>query len=252
MNRESFYLSTIADDAAECAAAFGLGLEIAEYCTACNMDEEFSATDAVVREKMALAKRFTLHAPFNELFPSAIDPKAVALAHSRLSQAVTLAGDYGIRKVVIHAGYMPRMYYRSWFEERSILFWKEFLRDKPTDVTLCLENVFEEEPEMLRSIVETVDDPRLRLCLDVGHVNCYSPVSVERWMDCCGPWLAHFHLHSNAGDFDAHGDFGTGTVPMETVLRLAEELCPYATAALETLRARPSVQWLAERGFLHD
>ena len=250
MKKEQFYLSTIAEDAAGCAAEYGLGLEIAEYCTASNMDECFPQTDAVVRKKMEAADRFVLHAPFNELFPTAIDPKAVQLAHSRLSQAVALAGAYGIRRVVIHAGYMPRMYYRNWFEERSVPFWREFLRDKPEDVTLCLENVFEEEPEMLRGIVAAVDDLRLRLCLDVGHVNCYSPIPVERWLRCCGPWLAHFHLHSNAGDFDAHGDFGTGTVPVEEVLRLAEELCPKATGTLETLRARPSVEWLAERGFL--
>lgn len=252
MKREHFYISTIADDAVECAAAYGLGLEIAEYCTASNMDEQFWQTDAVVREKMVGASRFVLHAPFNELFPSAIDPKAVALARSRLSQAVELAGSYGIRRVVMHAGYMPRMYYRSWFEERSVLFWRDFLIDKPEGVTLCLENVFEEEPEMLRSIVEAVDDPRLRLCLDVGHVNCYSPVSVERWLECCGPYLAHFHLHSNLGSFDAHDDLGAGTVPMEEVLDLAGELCPQATGTLETLRARPSVQWLAERGFLGE
>jgi len=95
MKKEQFYLSTIAEDAAGCAAEYGLGLEIAEYCTASNMDECFPQTDAVVRKKMEAADRFILHAPFNELFPTAIDPKAVQLAHSRLSQAVALAGAYG-------------------------------------------------------------------------------------------------------------------------------------------------------------
>ena len=38
---EKLYISTIAEDDAELAQKYGLGLEIAEYCTAWNMDEFF-------------------------------------------------------------------------------------------------------------------------------------------------------------------------------------------------------------------
>ena len=41
MENHRFYLSTIAADAAGTARQYALGLEIAEYCTACNMDEHF-------------------------------------------------------------------------------------------------------------------------------------------------------------------------------------------------------------------
>ena len=66
MENHRFYLSTIAADAAGTARQYALGLEIAEYCTACNMDEHFPETDAAVREKLAGIVRVTLHAPFNE------------------------------------------------------------------------------------------------------------------------------------------------------------------------------------------
>ena len=39
--KDQLFLSTIAPDAAEEARRHGLGLEIAEYCTAWNMDEQF-------------------------------------------------------------------------------------------------------------------------------------------------------------------------------------------------------------------
>ena len=52
MENHRFYLSTIAADAAGTARQYALGLEIAEYCTACNMDEHFPETDAAVREKL--------------------------------------------------------------------------------------------------------------------------------------------------------------------------------------------------------
>ena len=69
MRRENIYLSTIANDASEIAGKYGLGIEIAEYCTAWNMDDEFTATDASVQVKLDGIERKVLHAPFNELFP---------------------------------------------------------------------------------------------------------------------------------------------------------------------------------------
>ena len=40
-----FYLSTIDPNAHVTALRYGLGLEIAEYCTAWNMDEKFPEVD---------------------------------------------------------------------------------------------------------------------------------------------------------------------------------------------------------------
>ena len=99
MENHRFYLSTIAADAAGTARQYTLGLEIAEYCTACNMDEHFPETDAAVREKLAGIARVTLHAPFNELFPCAIDPRARAIAADRFREAIALAKGYGAEKI---------------------------------------------------------------------------------------------------------------------------------------------------------
>lgn len=52
MLKQKYYLSTIAMDAQEIAEHFGLGLEIAEYCTARNMDERYDVTHAELTEKL--------------------------------------------------------------------------------------------------------------------------------------------------------------------------------------------------------
>ena len=80
MKKDQLFLSTIAPDAAEEARRHGLGLEIAEYCTAWNMDEQFESTHAAVTKELTGVGRRLLHAPFNELFPCAVDPKARELA----------------------------------------------------------------------------------------------------------------------------------------------------------------------------
>lgn len=245
MDRTKYYISTTASDAAEAARRYGLGIEIAEYCTAWNMDREFAQTDAEVREKLEGIERRLLHAPFNELFPCAIDPKARKLAADRYRQAIALAKEYGAEKVIIHGGYNPWSYYPVWYVEESVKFWRDFLREDP-GVELVLENVLETEPEMLLSIVNGVDDPRLGLCLDIGHVNAYSKAPVTEWLERWAPRLRHLHIHNNDGSWDTHSPLDSGSIPVRELLRRAQELCPNATYTLELMEAGPSVRWLWE------
>lgn len=246
MNPKQVYLSTIASNAAELAEKYGLGLEIAEFCTACHLDEDFDRVDSMVRKKMNSSDRFVLHAPFNELFPCAIDPKARELARCRYRQAIALAQNYGASKVVIHGGYHPRMYYPVWYTEQSILFWKEFTAEIPEGMVVCLENVLEEEPMMLLDIIKGVDQSKLRMCLDIGHVNAYSGIPVMDWLEACGAFLSHFHIHNNDGSWDTHSALPEGTIPVAELLNRAERLCPDATFTLELPEAESSIQWLMD------
>ena len=249
MRRENIYLSTIADDASKVARKYGLGIEIAEYCTAWNMDDEFTATDASVQVKLDGIERTALHAPFNELFPCAIDKKAIALAADRYRQAIELAKRYGSPKVIIHGGYNPWIYYPVWYVEQSILFWKEFLREDP-GVEIILENVLETEPQWLLDIVKGVDDPRLKLCLDIGHVNAYSKISVMDWLENWAPYLSHFHIHNNDTSWDTHSPLTEGSIPMKELLEKASLLCPNATFTLELIEAEASVKWMADNDLI--
>ena len=250
MENHRFYLSTISADAADTARRYGLGLEIAEYCTAYNMDKRFSETDRTVREKLSGIARVTLHAPFNELFPCAIDPRARALAADRFREAITLSKRYGAEKVIIHGGYNPKMYYPCWYTEQSAVFWKDFLRVDP-GVDIVLENVLEEEPEYLLDMVRAAEHPRLGLCLDVGHANAYSDVPVSEWLKRFAPYLRHFHLHNNNGSCDAHAPLDQGSIPMKELLEKALALCPGATFTLELPEnTAHGALWLKENGFI--
>ncbi len=243
MKKVNLYLSTIDPQAGNIARKYGVGLEIAEYCTAYNMDDFFPETDAAVRKELEGVECRIFHGPFNELFPCAIDPLARKLAAYRFEQALKLSETYGARKMVLHGGYNPRLYYSCWYEEQSILFWKTFLEEHPGDFCVCLENVLEEEPGMLLNIVRGVDDPRLQLCLDVGHVNAYSPAPAQQWIDSWGEYLSHAHVHNNDGTADTHSGLLEGTLNMKTLLPKLE----HATVTLELPEIGDAVPWLLER-----
>lgn len=249
MNRKNVYISTTAPDASQLAVQYGLGIEIAEYCTAWNMDDEFISTDASVQKKLNGIGKRILHAPFNELFPCAIDRKARALAAERYRQAIGLAKTYGATKVVVHGGYNPWIYYPVWYTEQSIIFWKEFLREDP-GMEIVLENVLETDPQWLLDIVKGVGNPRLKLCLDIGHVNAYSKIPLNDWLENWAPHISHFHIHNNDTSWDTHSPLTEGTIPMKDLLEKAYLLCPDATFTLELMEAEASVKWMADNDLI--
>jgi sugar phosphate isomerase/epimerase len=246
-----FYLSTIGENAAELAREYGLGLEIAEFAYAVNMDEDFPRWDSIVRAKLKGIEKRTFHAPFGELCPASADPLIAEATRRRLQQSYETARRYGINKMVVHSGYVPRIYVKSWFAKRSAAFWRDFLASKPPEFTVVLENVMEESPELLLDIAEQTGDPRMLLCLDIGHAGGYfSKTSVLKWIELTAPRLGHAHFHNNYGSEDSHNPPGDGLIDMKAALTRLAELRPDLSAAAETQYPRPAVEWLARNGFI--
>ena len=248
--KNRIYLSTIDENAAVLAKNHGLGIEVAEFCTAWFLDEKRQEIEPVIQGYLKSSDRFVLHGPFNELFPCAIDKKIRAVAAERYKQTIEAAASYGIKKIVIHGGYNPRIYYPQWYTPESVVFWQEFVNEIPEDMVICLENVFEEEINMLSDIVRAIDDKRIRMCLDIGHVNAYSKVPVSRWIEECADIIEHFHIHNNDGSWDNHCQLYDGSIPMEEILKLIEEKCPTASISLELVDSEPSVEWLLRQGII--
>jgi len=247
----AWYVSTIAEDASEIAREYGLGLEIAEFCTPYNMDEDFTYWDTLVRKNIQGIAATTLHAPFSELCGAAIDPLVRDVTLHRFEQAYDLALTYGAGRMVVHSGFMPMLYNAGWFTEHLVAFWKGFLQDKDTNCVIVLENVFESEPTMLVDIVQEVNDPRFRLCLDLGHANSSGRTTpLSTWIDAFGPWLSHVHVHNNHGDYDSHLDPGDGSIDMRSVLPQLRGLHGDITFTLECPKAKRAIDWLKQQGLL--
>lgn len=250
--RDRLYVSTIASDAASLAAEYGLGLELAQFCIAENLDDESGCLPEVAAQ-MRCARRFVLHGPYCELSPASIDPLALALTRQRYLQAARMAANLGVFRIVIHTGYIPYVYEPCWMVERSVAFWKALLPELPQDTVVLLENVMEDGPAIQRDILAAVNDRRLRACLDLGHANAAcSKTPAADWIPALAPWLSHVHIHNNFGDRDLHLPLGEGDLPMEVLLRQLEATCPDVTYTIETMEAASSVDFLRTRGFLEQ
>ena len=249
IDRHRLLLSTMDENAHILAREKGLGLELADFTYAPWMEDPNRVEAA--RKKTEGFDTLLLHGPFAELCPCAIDPKVRRVSLDRVIQTARLAESLGISRVLFHGGYIPLVYFPEWYVEQSVLFWKEALDRIPSDVTLLVENVMEPGPETLVQIARGVNNPRLGLCLDVGHANTViSKVPPLDWITPMALYLRHVHLHNNEGNMDTHSSLGRGRIPMEEVLDRILQSCPEATFTIENQDCRDSVRYLMEMGYL--
>ena len=259
-------IATMCSNWWEIADTYGVGIETDAFCQAENMEgARGDNAKADLAELMKTHDVRVLHGPFNELHPAAIDPRARALAMDRMNQAAEIALQAGIRKMVVHSGYVPFVYFKEWHHDRSVEFWREFMKDKPDDFEICIENVLDDEPHMLADIARDIDDSRVGLCLDVGHGNVVRNINgagsidpeaggggtdIAEWLEVTSPYIKHLHVHNNDGTGDFHNDITKGNIDMEALFRDIEEKCSCdTTVTLEVINCENSLDWLIEKGY---
>ena len=242
------YISEMDARAAELCREWDAGLEVIAFCAAENMENEQMIASQAAR--LRDFGDFSVHAPYYELAPSAIDPMIRGVAMHRFRQCAQLCARLGTRRMIVHSGYAPMVYYPQWFVPKSIEFWREFVPGLPEGFELMVENVLDVRPEYIRDVCDGVDDPRMRICLDVGHAQVYSENTPEEWIRMLGSRISHVHLHNNLGVRDEHRALEDGCIDMCAVLELLDEYAPDAALCIESVDAAASVQTLVRGGYL--
>lgn len=190
----------------------------------------------IARRLSASEKRATVHAPFHDLNPGAIDPLVRAATAKRFSQTLAAADALGASLVVFHPGYEKWKYGlrpQLWLEA-SLEFWPPFLEiAERQDCLIAVENIFEDEPQTLIDLVAALDSPRLGHCFDIGHWHLFSGRDLEGWIRLQAPRLFHLHLHDNHGDADEHLPVGEGKIPFEEFFSLLGRCGVSPTMTLE-------------------
>jgi sugar phosphate isomerase/epimerase len=158
----------------------------------------------------------TFHGPFMDLAPGGIDEQIRAVTARRLQRTMELVPLFRPRSIVFHAGYDERRYHahRAEWLSASLATWEPLVRQaEEMGVAIHLENVYEQTPEMIRTLIEEMDSENLGFCLDMGHMNVFGEVALSEWLDALGPHLKEVHLHDNNGHSDSHEPIGSGTAP---------------------------------------
>jgi sugar phosphate isomerase/epimerase len=180
--------------------------------------------------------KITLHAPFMDLNPGALDTMVRSVTQVRFRQFLDVAAFLRPRAVVFHGAYDRWRYggRKDLWLENSIDTWQKVM-DTATKIGLrvAVENVFDEEPEALQMLIERIGSPDFGFCFDTGHFNIFSTVAMEQWFKSLGSRLVEVHLHDNDGKSDAHWSLGRGNIDFEKFFGLMNTHAPVPVFTLE-------------------
>lgn len=192
--------------------------------------------------------KITVHAPFADLNPGALEPLVFEATRRRFFQTLEAADRLGARLVVFHPGYDWWKYgglEHLWLNQ-NLRFWPPLLKKAAEQgCVMALENIFERDTGTLSDLLSTLDSPWLGHCFDVGHWNLFSKVPLADWFGALGSRLVHLHLHDNRGRGDDHLPVGKGNIDFDALFRLIPTLPAAPTMTLEAHTRRNLLRSLA-------
>ncbi|MGD0917351.1 MAG: sugar phosphate isomerase/epimerase family protein [Thermodesulfobacteriota bacterium] len=155
----------------------------------------------------------TVHGPFMDLSPGGVDRKVKEVTSDRISKTIKLSQTLKPKTIVFHPGYEKWKFdgdVKLWLHS-SLQTWRPLVKKaEEIGLTLAIENVFEEAPDSLRSLLEEIDSPCFRFCFDTGHHHVFSKTPLSVWIEVLGRFLCETHLHDNHKEMDEHLPMGEG------------------------------------------
>ncbi|MBM4128894.1 MAG: sugar phosphate isomerase/epimerase [Nitrospira sp.] len=201
-----------------------INLEI--YLSSEQLDNIKETDISKLKKKLDYHPSLTIHAPFMDLSPGAVDTKVRDITIKRFSHLFELVKTLDPATIVFHSGYEKWKYAQRvdiWLEG-SLITWKTLL-PKAVDlgIKIAIENIFEDEPTNLRLLMEAMVSGHFGICFDTGHFNLFSKAPLEEWLEQLKPYIIELHLHDNRGDADTHSAIGDGTFDFDKLFSMLKD-----------------------------
>lgn len=234
---DKIYVSQLFSDeeVSELLSKRKIGVEIIDFGIGMVLDKEDNGLGDYLNrmgDKIA-GKSLSLHGPFLDLNPASFDSLVLEATKKRYNQVYSIAKKLGADRIVFHSCYLENIYYKDAYVSNSIKFWNEFLADKDDSIEIHIENVYESEMDHLIEIIDGVGNKKLSICLDIGHVNCYSKYPPEEWIEKLGCRIGHFHLNNNDGIRDSHQGLRNGSLNIDNILKVIKKHCANSSMTFE-------------------
>jgi sugar phosphate isomerase/epimerase len=179
----------------------------------------------------------SLHAPFMDMNPGAVDPMVRSVTQVRFRQLLNVAAVLRPRVSVFHAAYDRWRYggRKDIWLSNSLDTWRKVMETASNiGMRVGVENVFDEDPDALSMLINEIAHPDFGFCFDTGHYNLFTTVTLEQWFERLGRHVVEVHLHDNDGKADSHWAVGRGTIDFN---RFFELLNRHAAAPVYTIEA---------------
>ncbi len=186
--------------------AAGVGVEIQSFVMPSENRAWTESTAVQWEEKLQdFSGPVATHGPFVDLRPVSPDVGIAALSRERYREHLGMAHRLGAEYAVFHSQIMPTTLPRTQtlINGASGRFWRELLEESEYEGLILIENVFEKQPQPILNYLRSVDHPRVKLLLDIGHQKL-SKQPLEEWLHSLHPWIHTLHVHDNNRYVDLH------------------------------------------------
>ena len=203
-----------------------------------------------LKKKLDYDPGLTLHAPFMDLSPGAVDLNVREVTIKRFLDVLVVAETLKPEVIVFHSGYDKWKYNNRvniWLEN-SLLTWQPInKRASDIGVKIAIENIFEDEPGNLKMLAEAMDSDNFGICFDTGQFNLFSRLPLQKWLGMIKPYIKEIHLHDNSREGDDHLAIGDGSFDFKL---LFEELngmdCAYTIEAHSVEEVKKSLARISD------
>lgn len=197
-----------------------LDLEI--YVSAEDLDSAGDSAFTELRDALDHAPRLSIHAPFMDLSPAAVDPMVREVTLRRYNQTLRVCEILKPEIMVCHSGYDKWRFngHRDIWLKGWLQTWEVLQPVLSPGLRIAIENIFDDTPEPLGMLMDHLPADRAGICFDTGHHNLFSQVPLSDWIDRLGPRIIETHLHDNFGQKDDHLPVGTARFDFPAYFRL--------------------------------
>lgn len=199
-------------------------LELQDPCMPAVMDGDWQQ---MVREAKAVldgySGRLGIHGPFISLTLMARDPKIRELVQSRLMTGLEISAELGATHMVVHSpfeffgtSFLPHSPGHGQAEQLEIVHetMDPVVRQaEQIGCTLVIENIHDQHPAPVQTLVRSFNSEYVRRSIDVGHAfitHLRGGPTPDQWVREDGQLLAHLHLQDTDGQVDRHWRPGLG------------------------------------------
>jgi len=176
------------------------------------------------------------HGPFLGLDIASLNGHVAEYSAECLMRGCEVTAGLGGSVMIIHTNYSPffsRAGLREWLGNWSARMPPILEKAGDLGVRIALENAWEERPEVLAHLIEILPAGAAMACLDTGHINAFSHLTVRRWWEVLGDRVIALHLHDNDGLSDDHLPPGAGIFDFPSLAALVRERQPVPLMTLE-------------------
>jgi sugar phosphate isomerase/epimerase len=201
-----------------------INLEI--YFSSHSLDTINNSDIINLKETLDYHPSLTIHAPFMDLSPGAVDSKVRSVTIERFLHIFYIAEILKPKALIFHSGYEKWKYAQRidiWLEG-SLITWKPLIkRAHELNVKIAIENIFEDEPTNLTLLMQELGSDNFGICFDTGHFNLFSKTLLKEWLNYLKPYIIELHLHDNDKTADTHKPIGDGTFDFDTLFSILKD-----------------------------